>query len=85
MADLLPKFKVTDPHFRVGSPQDRRDTGKLSNKGEGKAPAVSTEQVSVCIDAYIQIQRYQWQACRERPQSHFTYWAVERRTEWYWQ
>ena len=41
MADLLPKFKVTDPHFRAGTPQERRDTGKLSNKGEGKARTVS--------------------------------------------
>jgi hypothetical protein len=84
MADLLPKFKVTDPHFRVGSPQERRDTGKLSNTGEGKARTVSI-QCNLCIYAYIQVQSYQWQVCRERPQSHFTYRAVGRRTEWYWQ
>ncbi|OSS44873.1 hypothetical protein B5807_10687 [Epicoccum nigrum] len=35
MADLLPKFKVTDPHSHAESPQDSRDIGKLSNKGEG--------------------------------------------------
>ena len=42
MADLLPKFKVTDPHSHAESPQDSRDIGKLSNKGEGKARTVST-------------------------------------------
>ncbi|KAF2632894.1 WD40 repeat-like protein [Macroventuria anomochaeta] len=34
MADLLPKFKVADPHVRAVSPQGRRDTGKHTNKGE---------------------------------------------------
>lgn len=49
MADLLPKFKVTDPHFRAGTPQERRDTGKLSNKGEGKARTVSSKRLHRCL------------------------------------
>src|SRR5690242_9513369 len=36
MADVLPKFKVTDPHTRAGSTQDRRDTGKHASKGESE-------------------------------------------------
>lgn len=36
MADLMPKLKVTDPHTRAGSAQDRRDTAKHVNKAEGK-------------------------------------------------
>ncbi|KAF1922827.1 WD40 repeat-like protein [Didymella exigua CBS 183.55] len=35
MTELFPKFKVTDPHSRAGSPQHRRDTYKTSSNGEG--------------------------------------------------
>lgn len=34
MADLLPKFNVTDSPTRAGSPQDRRDAGKHVTRGE---------------------------------------------------
>ncbi|KAJ4320105.1 hypothetical protein N0V94_003575 [Neodidymelliopsis sp. IMI 364377] len=34
MADLLPKFRVIDPHVRATSPQDKYDVGKHTGKGE---------------------------------------------------
>ncbi|KAL1646216.1 hypothetical protein SLS61_007881 [Didymella pomorum] len=45
MTEVFPRFEVTDPQTRVGSPQDRRDTGTNGNHvGHARSPTSPTAQ-----------------------------------------
>lgn len=57
MADLFPKFRVTDPHIRGGNPQERRDAGKTISNGDGEQHNLSVSFLST--SAYFQAYRRQ--------------------------
>jgi hypothetical protein len=79
MTVVVPRFEVADPHTRVGSPLDRRDTGKTYSNGDSEEPNLPA--ASLRLNTYSQVERHQWQSYRARPQSHLTHGAIERRIE----
>lgn len=83
MTETFPRFEVSDPPTRVGSPQDSRDTGKTNSNGDSEQPNLPATLLR--FNAYPQIERHQWQARRARSQSHFAHGAIERRIERQWE